>query len=219
MKLFSKNTRKNLVIFCCALSSMQLLAQNNVRVTINTSNISLQKALIEVQKQTNMSISYNNTALPKEEISLNINNKPVDEALNEILKNSGFSYVIKGDYIMIIPEKELNATKDKTVTGRITDSKGEPLVGVTIVENGTTNGTITDFDGNYTLTVSSGSVLNFSYVGYNSVSRNVMDSGVIDLTMKEDTEVLEEVVVTALGIKRSEKALSYNVQQVEADDI
>lgn len=219
MKLFSKNTRKNLVIFCCALSSMQLLAQNNARVTINTSNISLQKALVEVQKQTNLSISYNNTALPKEEISLNINNKPVDEALNEILKNSGFSYVIKGDYIMIIPEKEVNATKDKTVTGRITDSKGEPLVGVTIVENGTTNGTITDFDGNYTLTVSSGSVLNFSYVGYNSVSRNVMDSGVIDLTMKEDTEVLEEVVVTALGIKRSEKALSYNVQQVEADDI
>ncbi|WP_428978189.1 TonB-dependent receptor [Bacteroides caecigallinarum] len=149
-----------------------------------------------------------------------MNNKSVDEALTEILKGSGLSYIVKGDYIMIVPESEINkAVKEKNVSGRIVDSKGEALIGVTVLEKGTNNGTITDFDGNYTLTVSGdNAMLQYSYVGYSSVEMAAVKD-IINVTLGEDTEVLEEVVVTALGIKRAEKALSYNVQQVNADDI
>ena len=111
------------------------------------------------------------------------------------------------------------AEQQRTVSGKVVDSKGEPLIGVTVLEKGTTNGAITDFDGNYSLEVAGpASVLQFSYVGYKSVEFSAANS-IINVTMGEDTEVLEEVVVTALGIKRSEKALSYNVQQVNADEI
>lgn len=93
------------------------------------------------------------------------------------------------------------------------------MIGVTVLEKGTTNGTITDFDGNYSLSLSNpNAVLQFSYVGYKSIEL-VANKPMLNLSLSEDTEVLEEVVVTALGIKRSEKALSYNVQQVNADDI
>lgn len=103
------------------------------------------------------------------------------------------------------------------VTGKVTDSKGEPLIGVTVLEKGTTNGAITDFEGNYSLNVtSSSSILQFSYVGYKNIEM-AASKKVINVNMQEDTETLEEVVVTALGIKRSEKALSYNVQQVKGD--
>lgn len=220
MNIFFNNTKKSLIILCCALSSMPLMAQSGNKVTISNQNISLEKALIEVQKQTNKSISFNNSSLPKGNVLLNINNKTVDEALTEILKGSGLSYIVKGDYIMIVPESEVNkAVKEKTVSGKIVDSKGEALIGVTVLEKGTNNGTITDFDGNYTLTVSGdNAMLQYSYVGYNSVEMAAAQD-IINVTMGEDTEVLEEVVVTALGIKRAEKALSYNVQQVKADDI
>lgn len=220
MNLFSNNTKKKIIILCCALSSMPLLAQNSNKVTINSENISIEQALIEVQKQTSKSISFNSSSLPGGGNLLNINNKPLEEALTEILRGSGFSFIIKGDYIMIVPESEVEKAKQsKSVSGRIVDSKGEALIGVTILEKGTTNGTVTDFDGNYTLTVSdAGATLQYSYVGYNSVEKTAAQS-IINITMREDTEVLEEVVVTALGIKRAEKALSYNVQQVDADDI
>ena len=109
--------------------------------------------------------------------------------------------------------------QQKKVTGKVVDASGQPLIGVTVMEKGTTNGGITDFDGNFSLEVSDKAVLQFSYVGYKTIEMSVVGKTVLNLTMKEDTEVLEEVVVTALGIKRSEKALSYNVQQVSADDV
>ena len=110
--------------------------------------------------------------------------------------------------------------QQQKVTGKVVDANNEPLIGVSVLEKGTTNGTITDFDGNYTLVVTgSNAVLQFSYVGYQTLERAVAGKTAINITLKEDAQVLDEVVVTALGIKRSEKALSYNVQQVNADAV
>lgn len=103
-----------------------------------------------------------------------------------------------------------------TTTGQVVDAKGEPLIGVSILEVGTTNGTITDIDGNFTLSVNEGATLEISYIGYKTQTLPVR-AKLGQIVMKEDTEVLDEVVVTALGIKRSQKALSYNVQEVKGD--
>ena len=109
--------------------------------------------------------------------------------------------------------------KGMVIKGKVLGTDGEPIIGATIKEEGTSNGAITDFDGNYSLTVSSpDAILQFSYVGYKS-EEFMADKGVINVTMREDTERLDEVVVTALGIKRAEKALSYNVQQVKSEEL
>lgn len=103
-----------------------------------------------------------------------------------------------------------------SVQGVVVDTKGEPLIGVSILESGTTNGTITDIDGKFTLSVYSKALIELSYIGYKS-QKLPAKADLGKIVMQEDTEVLDEVVVTALGIKRSQKALSYNVQEVKND--
>ncbi len=108
----------------------------------------------------------------------------------------------------------------KTVTGTVTFAgDGSPLPGVSVVEQGTTNGTQTDFDGNYTIEVSEGAILNFSYIGMGSQSVTVGASNTVDVQMREDASQLDEVVVTALGIERQRKALTYATQGVSTEEL
>ena len=105
-----------------------------------------------------------------------------------------------------------------SVKGTVKDASGEPLIGVSILVKGTTNGTVTDIDGNFNLNAPKGSVIEISYVGYVSQTVTITGSS-LNIVLKEDSEQLDEVVVTALGIKRAEKALSYNVQAVKSDEL
>src|SRR6056297_1096519 len=109
--------------------------------------------------------------------------------------------------------------QDKTITGTVTDADGLPLPGVNIVVEGTTTGTQTDFDGNYAISASEGQTLLFTYIGQRPSTKVVGASSVINVQMVEDTQALEEVVVTAQGIKREKKALGYSVTSVGADQI
>jgi TonB-linked SusC/RagA family outer membrane protein len=110
--------------------------------------------------------------------------------------------------------------QNKTVTGTVTDaSDGSPLPGVNVLVQGTTNGTQTDFDGNYTIEVAEGNVLVFSYIGMRAQSITVGSSNTVDVQMVVDENQLDEVVVTALGLERQSKSLSYANQQVETDEL
>jgi TonB-linked SusC/RagA family outer membrane protein len=106
----------------------------------------------------------------------------------------------------------------KTITGTVTAvSDNAPLPGVSITIQGTTSGTQTDFDGNYSIQASSGDVLSFSYMGMKTSNVTVGASNTVNVALEEDASLLDEVVVTALGIKRSEKTLSYAQQTVDAE--
>ena len=105
------------------------------------------------------------------------------------------------------------------VTGRVVDPAGEPLIGATIMVEGTKDGTVTDIDGNFTINTTSKAKLVISYVGYTAQTILVGDKTTIDVTLKEVANTMNEVVVTALGIKRAEKALSYNVQSVGSNEL
>ncbi len=113
----------------------------------------------------------------------------------------------------------LSYAQDKTISGTVTDQDGLPLPGVNIVVEGTTNGTQTDFDGNYSIQGSVGQTLLFSYIGQRDVRRPIGDSDTINVQMEEDAEALEEVVVTAQGIKREKKALGYAVTSVGSEQL
>ena len=109
--------------------------------------------------------------------------------------------------------------QEKTVTGTVTDQDGIPLPGVNIVVEGTTNGTQTDFDGNYAIQASEGQSLVFTYIGQKPETRTVDSGDTINVQLVEDAQALDEVVVTALGIKREKQALGYAVSEVDGDQL
>lgn len=116
------------------------------------------------------------------------------------------------------PPQQSDEASVITVQGTVSDATGLPLIGASVVEMGTLNGTITDADGKFQLTVKKGAVLEVSSIGFKTVSVTATEAP-LDITLVEDTELLNEVVVTALGIKREQKALSYNVQAVDGDKL
>lgn len=105
------------------------------------------------------------------------------------------------------------------ISGTITDANGVPLPGVSIYVKGTQSGTSTDFDGNYAYSVPKGSTVVFSYVGYTTVERVINESGIVSFSMSEDVGELNEVVITALGIKKERKAIGYSVDQLSAEEL
>ena len=113
----------------------------------------------------------------------------------------------------------ISYAQEKTVSGTVTDQDGLPLPGVNIIVTGTTNGTQTDFDGNYSITASEGQTLLFTYIGMKNTTQTVGGSSTINVQMAEDAQALEEVVVTAQGIKREKKSLGYAVSSVDAEDL
>lgn len=213
MNLYLKNTRKSILIICALLFASIISAQTDSKITINKKNISLKEALVMVREQTKMSVSYNDTQLPEKKVDIDIKNQSLENALRMILKGTGFTFKVKNNYIMIVLANSQNE-KVRNVSGNVSDSNGDPLIGVTIVEKGTNNGTISGFDGDYKFTTQTANpVLVFSYIGYQTKEIKVTEK-TIDVILLDDAQELSEVVVTALGIKRSEKALSYNVQKV-----
>jgi hypothetical protein len=109
-------------------------------------------------------------------------------------------------------------SQQKTVSGNVTDENGLPLPGATVIEQGTNNGTTTDFDGNYSITVELSSLLEVSYVGYKTEIVSTSDPDKLNVSMQLSGQ-LDEIVVTALGISREKKSLGYSTQTVVGDDI
>ena len=115
---------------------------------------------------------------------------------------------------------QLTFAQEKTISGTVSDNSGLPLPGVNIIVKGTSNGTQSDFDGNFTVNANVGQTIVFSYVGFYTAERDVTAStSNINLQMSEDAAVLEEVVVTALGIKKEKKALGYAVSSIKEEAI
>ena len=113
----------------------------------------------------------------------------------------------------------VNYAQEKTISGTVNDQNGLPLPGVNIIVQGTTNGTQTDFDGNFSISASEGQTLVFTYIGQKETTVTVGASSTIEVVMEEDAQALDEVVVTGQGIKREKKALGYAQQSVEGDNI
>ncbi len=215
----AKGIRFVLFLFMVVIQAAAF-AQGGMKITIQKENITVIEALKEVEKQSKLSVGYNDSQLiDKPAINLNLKNVDLEKALSIILKGTGFTYGIKRNYINIIPQPKTGAVVIKQVTGRVVDEKNEPLIGVNIRVEGTDDGTVTDLEGKYVIKASIGSILSFTYIGYISSYVKIADKNVYNIQMSANVEALNEVVVTALGIKREQKALSYNVQQVKSDQL
>lgn len=189
-------------------------AQNsNVRVSIKRNSLTIKEAFHEIKKQTGMSVAYNQSKLnDSQSILLDMNDKPLSEVLAAILKDTEFSYELKGDQIMIVSQQVAKTKKD--VRGKVTEDGGDAIIGASVAIKGKKIGTQTDVDGNFSLPVEEGDILVFTYLGYSTKEVRIGTESIIDIQLAVDSKTLETVIVTALGIKRSEKALSYNAEVI-----
>lgn len=208
-----------LALSLCMLTFVGASAQTGT-VSINVKNTSVKELFSAIEKQTSYRFSYRDAEIKnKTGITVKVKNEELKSVLSRELAKHGLTYQVSGNKIIVTPLKQQKKGAVRQVKGRVVDAKGEPIIGATVMEKGTTNGTITDFDGNFVLDVAEGVPLEISYIGYQSQQLVANASKTLAVTMKEDTEVLDEVVVTALGIKKETKALTYNVQEVKAEEL
>ena len=215
----SKLFRALLILLLIAVPVQWAAAQ----LTLSTPRTTLGSVIKQIQSQSKYQFFYNDKLSTVTVEPLKVKDASLEQVLNTLLKNKDISYKIE-ENIIYLSEKENSDSlqqqsgKERTITGQVVDAKGEPLIGVSILVKGTTDGAITDLDGNYKIvTKSNNPVIVYSYIGYKTQEIPLKGQTAINITMMDDTQVIDEVVVTALGIKRSEKALSYNVTQVDAE--
>ncbi len=212
--------QKKQIMTLCFLLGMNAgaMAQN---VQMKLGKVSVKQAIATLKDKSGYSFVYemNDLDLNKK---VDVNATTLSESIQQILNGQQVNYEIKGNTVIV---KHQGVTKDQkenathTVSGIVKDENGLPIIGATVKVRGAQMGVVTDIDGKFSLKTSVGSVLTVSYIGYKTQDIKVQEGGSLNIKLEPESKQLNEVVVTALGIKRSQKALSYNVQQVTSDDL
>ena len=214
-----------MLFMCIGLTYATESYSQSAVLSLNINNKTVQDVLDEIEKQSDFHFFYNNKQVDTNRaVSIKMNKQNVFTVLDQLFANTDISYRVV-DKNIILSQKEvlesatLSQQSIKKITGTIKDEYGEPIIGANVVEKGSTNGTVTNLDGYFELTVPTSSTLVISYIGYITKELAVGNAIVFNVTLAEDSKSLDEVIVTALGIKREEKALGYSVQKVSAKDI
>lgn len=204
-----------LVLFCLNLT---LFSQN---ISLSIKNTTVKNAMETLKKEYGYSFVFESGDVNTQKvITVKVERQSIDDAVKQILQNQDLSYEIKNKNIIVQKKssaKQIGTQEKKTVTGNVADVNGEPIIGANIVEKGTTNGVITDMEGNFSLDVSGKSVLQVSYIGYLEQNIPVGNKNRISVTLGEDFQSLEEVVVIGYGsVKKSD--LTGSISAISAKD-
>lgn len=189
----------------------------STRLSVNISERSIADVLDIIEQQTDLKFFYNSKIVKVDKkVSVNVKDENVFAILDRILGNTGIQYkIIDKDVILSI--KDETQQRGNTVTGTVVDAQGESIPGANIVVKGTSNGVTTDADGRFSIQVPGNATLQISFIGYKTVEIPVNNRSHVDVTLASTIEELDEVVVTALGIKREKKALGYAMQEIKTD--
>lgn len=210
-----------LIVAVFLLPSAGVLAQNErVTVKLYMTGVSMKNVMNEIEKQTGFLFLYTNDIDTTRPVTIRVDARPLDEALSQLFRNTDIAYKISKPNIVLT--KRPAATRPLSVSGVVKDSDGMEVIGATVLVEGTTAGTTTGIDGSFTLSIPASvehPTLSVSFIGYQTVTLAVGNRSTFDIVLKPESVEVESVVVTALGIKRAEKALSYNVQQVSSESI
>lgn len=213
-----KNGRiRYLALSLCMLTFVGVSAQTG-KVSVNVKNAQVKELFDAVEKQTPYHFSYRDSEIAGKMVgSLDVKDEELKSLLSRELKKCGLSYKVSGNKIIIIPISG-DAEKPVKISGKVMDANGEPVIGATIKETGASNGTITDFDGNFVLDTPSGAMLEVSYVGYKSQLLEAVPGKMLSVTMREDSELLDEVVVVGYGTQKKVN-LTGAVESVDSETL
>jgi TonB-linked SusC/RagA family outer membrane protein len=219
-----------LLTVVCFLHTSATVYSQATKFSFEMKNQRIQDVLREIEKNSEFRFFYQREQVDVEQIvNLNITDKTVEEILPELFEGQEVVFDVRQDNLILIkPEQvaiesstEFYAQQQQnSVSGKVTDTGGQPLPGVTVVVKGTTQGTVSNADGNYTLAnIPENAVLQFSFVGMKGQEIVVGNQTVINVTMEDETVGIDEVVVTSFGIKKTLKQLTYSTQEVSGEEL
>ena len=208
-------------LLCCLVFVISLTAQ--AQITFRVSNKSIKQAIGLIESKADYSFFYSDELDDlNNKINLSVNNEDIHSVLQKLFRNTRITYRIEDGKQVVLSKKKDNQlsskSKEKEVRGIITDKTGEPLIGVSVTVKGTGKGTVTDMNGKWSLSVSEGSVLNFSYIGYSAETVKVGKSNSYNISLSEDNQLLDEVVVIGYGSMKR-KDITTAVSVVSTADI
>ena len=207
------------LLFITALSSISLFSYaQHQQVRLTGSNVTLKTAFKQIEQQTKLFVDYNTQEVNDSRVLTKLpKNSNVKEVMEQLLEGSGCSITFSNGHI-IINKQARTVSSTKKISGVVKDETGEPVIGANVVVKGTTNGTVTDMNGRYSLEVPEGGVLQISYIGYNTQEVKVGSGDVVNVSLREDSEALDEVVVIGYGtVKKSD--LTGAVGSVQMKDV
>lgn len=211
------------VLMCLSAASVFFVsfsseaAAQDARVTLNVKDVRMETVMVAIEEQTRYLFTVEDDVDIDVKVTVNVNNAPLSAALEQMVKGSDVVWTLKDRNILL--SKKVVA-KARTITGQTLDSAGLPVPGVSVLIRNTKIGTVTDLDGKFSLEIPGenlGGQLEFNSLGYSVVVLPIGQRSVFNVTLTESSLELEGTVVTALGIRRDQKALSYNVQEVSSD--
>ena len=216
-----------LTVFLMLISLMGVFASETysqtTRLTVNANKMSLEDFLVKIENQSEFRFFYTGKIDVEQEVSGEFRNKKIFDIFDEIKKEAGFQYEVLGHQIILSPNNAEGAIKSiqqqKSVSGNVTDTRNQPLPGVTVVVKGTATGTVTNTDGNYTLSnIQDNAVLQFSFVGMKTQAINVGYQTTINVKLEEEAFGIEEVVTVGYGTQKRE-TITGALSAIKGDEI
>jgi len=220
-----------ITLFFIALSTFSLIASNsfsqNARVSINVRNAMIKDVLLEIKKQTDYSFLYNNNELDENsQVTINVNNVTIDKVLDVALKGQNLGYEVENNVIVIYKPTTTNKEtiiqilqqNKKQISGVILDENREPIIGANVHIKGTEKGVMTDIDGAFRIEADTRDILIISYIGFQKREITVGNNNHLSITLKEDSQTLDEVVVVGYGTQKKVN-LTGSVGSVTSKDL
>ena len=209
-----------LMLVVCLSQVVAATYAQTTKLSVSVKEETLENVLKQIEKQSEFLFFYNLEEVNKnEKISITKKNSSIQEILDVITEKTGLKYTIKDRHIVLTvqnnPAPALVTQQVRKITGTVSDAFG-PITGANIVEKGTTNGTTTDMEGNFSIEVSDGAILQVSFIGYIQQDIAIKGKNVIKVLLKEDTQALEEVVVVGYGTQKKVN-LTGAVSNVKSD--
>jgi TonB-linked SusC/RagA family outer membrane protein len=184
----------------------------NALLSLDVKNVKMKEALRQIENGSEFIFFYSNEIDVEQSVTLKVDNQTIDQIMNRLLKNTGYSYTVDDRQIFIKKEDSSwqnrmgsetgKSQQRKNITGRVTDVSGEPIIGANVVVKETLHGTTTDENGRFALNVSEGDLLRISYIGFLAYEVKVENQQTLDITLQEDAQNLDEVVVVGYGTMR-----------------
>jgi len=211
-----------ILLTLCLLPISAATYSQTARISLSANNETLEEVIKKIESQTEFLFFYNVDEInPGTKVSIKANNESIHEVMKDLTKSSDINYVIKDRHIVLTKGKKIEQQEKRSISGRVTDTTGEPLIGVNVRLKNTQIGTITDIDGNYSILIPenvSRPAIVFSYIGYRVEEQPVDNKVVMNVVLKEDTEALQEVVVVGYGVQKKESVTSA-ISAITSSDI
>jgi TonB-linked SusC/RagA family outer membrane protein len=216
-----------LFVLAFQLQAEQIYSQDT-KISLDMKNASIEKVLQAIEEKSDYYFLYNSKLIDVDRtVSVRVKNAAISAVLDELFKSENVEFEVQGSQIILSPKEmysqitavaEAVQQQKKTISGTVIDAAGQPIIGANIIEVGTTNGTVTDMDGNFSLSVEPDATIRISYIGYLEQNINTAGQSAFNITLLEDTQALEEVVVVGYGTRRAGE-LTTSISTIQASTI